>query len=159
MSAPKPKTLEFFVCGAPAPQPRPRATVVGGRARIYNPKLGREWKDAVSFTARLASHEAGVDPLTGVYLVGPVELEMEFVLPRPKSHLGTGRNQGTLKKSAPQFHTTKPDCDNLAKGVADACSDVVYSDDRQITTMSISKRYSSPTEESGVWVRASSPAS
>ena len=142
--------FEFFVSGTPAPQPRPRATVIGGKARIYNPKLGREWKDSVAFTAG-AMFSAGVKCIGS----GPVRMDMEFVLPRPKGHTGTGRNQGTLKKSAPQFHTSKPDCDNLGKAVADACSGLVYDDDRQITAMNISKRYASPDEESGCLVSVS----
>ena len=143
--------FEFFVSGTPAPQPRPRATVIGGKARIYNPKLGREWKDAVAFSAGAAMFSAGFSKLE----TGPVALCMEFILARPKGHMGTGRNKGTLKKSAPQFHTSKPDCDNLGKGVADACSDILYGDDRQVISMSISKRYASPEEETGCLVSVS----
>jgi len=57
---------------------------------------------------------------------------MVFRLPRPKSHYGTGKNAGKLKDSAPQYHTQRPNIDNLEKFVADYMTGVAWVDDCQI---------------------------
>lgn len=38
-------------------------------------------------------------------------------------------------------HTTKPDCDNLSKGVLDACNKVLWVDDSQIATLRVTKHW------------------
>lgn len=70
-----------------------------------------------------------------------VALELEFIFTRPKSHFGTGRNSGVLKPSAPEFHTKRPDLDNLIKFVEDALNGVFYTDDRQIMYVGATKTY------------------
>ena len=70
---------------------------------------------------------------------GLVELDVEFWLPRPKSHYGTGRNAGKVKKSAPVV--PHQDVDNLLKGAMDAASGVLYEDDKQVVGVSAKKAY------------------
>ena len=40
------------------------------------------------------------------------------------------------------FPTTKPDVDNVIKGLFDACNDVVFKDDKQVVDLTVKKRYS-----------------
>ena len=68
-----------------------------------------------------------------------LEVTAEFELTRPKSHYGTGRNKGDVKASAAAV--PHQDVDNLAKGVLDAMSGVVYADDKQVVRLSCLKRY------------------
>ena len=62
----------------------------------------------------------------------PVKMSMTFAFTRPKSHFGTGRNEGKLKGSAPQYHTKRPDLDNLVKFVKDSLNGIFWKDDSQV---------------------------
>ena len=64
-----------------------------------------------------------------------------FELKRPKSHYGTGRNSGQLKKSAALV--PHQDVDNLLKGVLDAGNGVVWEDDTSVVKVEAEKAYGS----------------
>lgn len=72
---------------------------------------------------------------------GPLEIDVTFYLPRPKSHVGTGRNAGTLRTSAPAFPTGVPDCSNLIKLVEDALNTLAWADDALFVDATARKRY------------------
>jgi len=73
-------------------------------------------------------------------LTGPLRADFEFMFKRPKSHWGTGRNSGVLKKSAPKlWHIQKPDFDNICKIICDSINLVIYMDDAQICSGSFDK--------------------
>lgn len=67
-----------------------------------------------------------------------VHLGVTFVLPRPVS----------LPKRVTNA-TKKPDLDKLARAVKDALTGVVWSDDSQVVSMTLAKRYAGPTERPG----------
>jgi Holliday junction resolvase RusA-like endonuclease len=69
---------------------------------------------------------------------GPIMLTLQFRMPRPKSHFGA---KG-LKPTAPKFHTSKPDSDNLGKLILDALNGRFWRDDSQICKLFITKTYS-----------------
>lgn len=53
-----------------------------------------------------------------------------------------GNRSNQLSTKAPRFHTSKPDCDNLAKAVLDALSDLgAWEDDRQVIRLTVCKEY------------------
>lgn len=123
-------THSFFVPGDPRPQPRPRATVRGGQARMYNPDTANAWKQAV----RVAATDAG---LMAAEIEGPIRLGLDFRFQRPASHYKRGH---ALKPSAPQWHIQRPDLDNLVKAVMDALTDVAaWGDDDQIYDLRVTK--------------------
>ena len=68
--------ISFFVRGQPKAQPRGRAFAVGGKARIYNPATAEGWKGAI---ACAALQHLPTEPLTG-----PLRVDIDFFLPRPK---------------------------------------------------------------------------
>lgn len=72
----------------------------------------------------------------------PVDLALMFNFPRPKSHYGTGRNEGVLKDRAPKHHIQRPDVDNLAKCVLDALNGIFWRDDTIIYRLMVVKRWS-----------------
>jgi len=74
-----------------------------------------------------------------------VAIQMEFHLPRPKSHFRTGRFYQELKEDAP-IYPRKPDIDNLAKFVLDALNDYIWKDDSQVTTLFLRKVYANEDE-------------
>jgi Holliday junction resolvase RusA-like endonuclease len=80
------------------------------------------------------------DPLEGLLLV-----RLGFVIPRPKSHYGTGRNAGEVKAGKLAAHPVpSPDTDNYAKAALDCLAPVVFGDDRQVSILAASKRYGTP---------------
>ena len=68
-------------------------------------------------------------------------MSMVFIFIRPKGHFGTGRNEGKLKKTAPRFHTVKPDLSKIVRAAEDAMSGVVYIDDSQVCERFAKKKY------------------
>ena len=79
-------------------------------------------------------------------LDGPLEamLEMRFQVPASWSKARRAR-----ALAGAEWHTSKPDADNVAKAVLDACNGVVFRDDAQVVVMIATKAFS---EEPGVRV-------
>ena len=100
-------------------------------------RKSRGWKNDVAAAARAEYR--------GELLRGPIKLTLVFYRPRPKGHYRTGRNAGQLKPDAPKYPTTKPDVLKLARGVEDACTNVVWFDDAQIVVESLEKRFGEPS--------------
>lgn len=135
--------LTFTVPGEPVPQGSLRSV---GRGRFIsdNPKL-KGWRTKVNqvfnFTHR------------GKTIEGAVELRAVFVMPRPKSHYGTGRNAGRIREACLDLpHTVKPDGDKLLRAIQDALSTTkeqvgVYPDDAYVVRTATDKRYTRPGEE------------
>jgi Holliday junction resolvase RusA-like endonuclease len=134
-----PAAIRFFVRGEPKGQPRPRAFSmrVADRmqTRVYDPKTADGWKLAVVDAAKLF--------LPATPFVGPVQAQLIFMFPRPKSHFGSGKNATTLKPNAPKWHAAKPDADNLAKAVMDALTSMggLWEDDDQVANLEVLKFY------------------
>lgn len=100
-----------------------------------NPRA-RTWKQHVA-------QAAGAE-YDGELMQGPVILEVTFFQPRPKGHYGTGRNEGVVKDSAPEYPAIKPDTTKLVRGTEDAMTGVVYRDDSQVVDLIAKKRYGAP---------------
>jgi Holliday junction resolvase RusA-like endonuclease len=71
----------------------------------------------------------------------PLHVSMRFVFSRPKSHFRTGKYADQLKDSAPNYHTSRGDVDNLAKFVFDALNGIYWRDDAIISSATIRKIY------------------
>ncbi len=113
---------------------------------VRNPKTGRtitRVKHASDKTApwmALVTSEAA-KAYRGPLLTGAIKLTIEFLRPRPKGHYGTGRNEGKLKDSAPEFHTIAPDTLKLGRAIEDALTGVIWKDDAQINRHVLSKDF------------------
>ena len=123
--------IEFTVPGNPQALKRHRAVKRGRFIATYDPSAG----DKQDFLAKAMEYRPE-SPLSE-----PLKVSLQFTFARPKSHYGTGRKANTLKESAPQFHTSKPDCDNLAKFVLDALNGVYWRDDSIISQLTVAKLY------------------
>lgn len=129
---------EFFVAGIPVPKGSAKAymrkemklpAVVQSNAERQKP-----WASAIGYAAQ----QAGVKMVAS----GPIALGVTFFLPRPRSHFGTGKNAGTVKLSAPIYHTAKPDLDKLLRCVKDALTGVAWKDDAQVAVIvNLEKKY------------------
>lgn len=134
--------IKFFVPGEPLALKRHRT----GRFGTYDPSKG----DKMDFLTIAMQHrpKAPFDV--------PLCVDMEFVFRRPKTHYGTGKNGDKLKPSAPYYHASKPDFDNLEKFVCDALNRTFWRDDSIIAMTSTIKRYAYHDEVPGVFIRINS---
>jgi Holliday junction resolvase RusA-like endonuclease len=127
-------SLSFFVDGAPKAQPRGRACRRGDHAGIYDPGTADGWKASVCAAAK-----QGWD---GVTFTGPLRVDVAVYFKRPKSHFYTGKRSDVLRPDAPNYHTSKPDRDNLDKAILDAITGTgVWKDDAQVCAGTITKTY------------------
>jgi len=124
--------LSFFAAGIPKAQPRVKAFVRGGHAGVYTPDSAEIWKQEVRRQAVTNAPES--------ILTGPIRIQLDFFLPRPKAHLD---KHGIPKPKSLIWHCKKPDLDNLIKAVTDAITDTqrVWLDDSQICQITATKTY------------------
>ena len=111
--------IEFVIDKEPCAQKRHRHVNRGKFVTIYDPSS----KDKKDFR-RLCIENQPLEPWTDA-----ISIEVTFAFTRPKSHYGAGKNANMLKPSAPEFHTKKPDIDNLQKFLMDALNGVYWHDD------------------------------
>lgn len=114
--------LQLMVLGDPVPSGRPRARIVQPAfgppfIDMYMPAENKRWALAVR-KAFDEQHPNVPRPVFGHGIAVGVSARMVFS--RPDSHYGTGRNAGVLKASAPYWHLTAPDVDNVLKLAMDA---------------------------------------
>lgn len=135
--------ITFHVAGVPAPQGsktampvRKNGKLTGKTNLVESSKALKPWRTLVTHQARRAKPK-GFTPYAGA-----VRVEVIFRFPRPKGHYGTGRNAGTLKPSAPEHHTTKPDVDKTLRAILDGLTAAgIYRDDSQVAEVETFKRY------------------
>jgi Holliday junction resolvase RusA-like endonuclease len=126
----------------PIAQPRARAVAFQGRARMHDAPKSHAIHDYKA-SVRMAVAEQIPAPLKG-----PLALSIVFIMPRPQSHFRSGAMSDRLKDSAPRWHTSKPDLDNLIKGAKDALKGVAWDDDSQVAVYpNCEKRYVSGKEQ------------
>ena len=124
----------FTVYGLPVPQGSKSAIRQGPRTLIV--ERGRKtlnpWRGQIAMTAAAIL----VKPITE-----PVEVELTFTLPRPKSHFRSGSRAAELREDAPVYVSHRPDVDKLARAVLDALTGVAFLDDGQVSCLIAAKVY------------------
>jgi len=117
--------LTIDVIGRPSPQGSKKS--IGNNRFIESSKYLPAWRTAVQEAATAAITDQGWEMATG-----PVELEITFYMPRPKT-------VPIAKRPEP---ITPPDIDKLIRGVADALTIAgAYEDDAQIVKVIALKNY------------------
>lgn len=124
--------IEFTVPCVPIAQPRQRQAVrtMGGKAVATNYTPAKHPVNAFKAAVQAAYQQAAGDCAP---IDGPVRLTLLFVMPRPK---------GKIWKTKPMpryWHTSRPDSDNLEKGVKDALNKLAWLDDSQVADTRKSK--------------------
>lgn len=125
----------IWVPGIPAPGGSKRGFLHKSTGRVIvteDCKRSKDWRTSVAWCASEAIKEP---------FAGPVTVEVEFRMPRPKGHFWTGRNQGRLRAGAPHYHITKPDCTKLWRSTEDALKGIAWIDDSQVVRQVIKKVY------------------
>jgi len=125
--------MTIIIHGTPKAQPRVKAYRRGSHVGVYTPNTADEWKAQVTLAAI---------PHRGRFATGPLQLYVEFYLPRPQAH----KND--------DYVAVKPDLDNLLKSTMDALSNAgVWHDDAQVAAVVMSKRYESANHTVGAVIR------
>lgn len=119
------RRIHFTVFGQPIAQPRHRVT----RHGAYIPK------DHPIHTYRQVVLLAwqSLPAVYGEPMPGAVSVGLTFWFPRPQAM------QWKTKPMLAEVKTTKPDLDNLAKGVLDALQNHAFGDDSRVCELRLSK--------------------
>lgn len=125
--------IAFEIPGPPVGKGRPRASRTGNSVRMFTPEKTASYESMVKLAAHRAM--AGAAPMAF-----PVALSLVVMHAIPKSWSKRKQDAALAGTERP---TTKPDADNVAKAIADACNGVVWVDDAQVVELHVSKRYSS----------------
>jgi Holliday junction resolvase RusA-like endonuclease len=135
--------ISFFVPGLPKSAGSKRAFVVqkaGQKPRaiitdsVDTKGAGGSWRADVRAAAQQAMDDQ--PPFEGA-----LALAIDFHMPRPKGHYGSGRNAAILKPSAPAYPTTMPDLTKMLRAVEDALKGICWRDDAQVVTQACAKYY------------------
>lgn len=117
--------MKIEVFGDPAPQGS-KKLVRGRIIEASGPKL-KVWRKAIA--------EACAEARSGnnIFFTGPVQVEVTFYLPRPK----------TVSREKRQYPIVPPDVDKLARGLLDGIgqSEMIWGDDSQVVVLHAVKLY------------------
>lgn len=129
------ETQTFIIQGNPRGQGRPRATVRGRHAAVYEDSKDTQYKQNLAAQVVAQKPEYIQD--------GPITLSVSFFMPRPKYHYNS---KGAIKERFQAARPTgKPDLSNLIKGVEDALNGIVWADDSQIVGYGLSGKFYADT--------------
>lgn len=129
------------VVGIPAPQGSKRH--VGMGRMIESCKALKPWREQI-----IAESKNNIKVPKG--LEEAVAISLVFLFSRPKAHFNS---KSVLKPSAPEYKTTKPDIDKLARAVLDSLTLAgVFKDDALVYSLSAQKRYCIGDEQPGVMI-------
>jgi Holliday junction resolvase RusA-like endonuclease len=103
-----------------------------GKVRRYTPEETRSFEATVSQLAWAAMRRASLKTAQSV----PVHLIIDFIFPVPKS-----ASAKVKMERLNSYHINRPDLTNLCKSIEDGCNGVVYTDDSQIASLSLTKTW------------------
>lgn len=131
-----PALISFMVNGTPRPAGSKTPIRLGAKLGVRDSSgpAGARWRADVALAGADAMRALGlVDGEGGdlELIEGPLELRVEFIRRRPKSHYtGTGKLSATGRRMP--YPTTRPDTTKLLRSVEDALTGVLWGDDSQI---------------------------
>lgn len=123
--------LKIEIPGDVQAQQRPKFSRFGNNVSVRDPKESKDYKSFV----RLVASQVAPDTL----ITEEIRLRIDVYRKIPKSFSKKKHQQALNGELRP---TTKPDVDNLAKGIKDGLSKVIWHDDSQVTELVARKWYS-----------------
>lgn len=123
--------IQFTIPGAVQAQERPRFSRAGKGVKTHDAPKSRSYKELVKI---VAWDNRPQEPLQGA-----LKLEVDVYLVPPKKY--HTKPKQALIASGELRPTTKPDADNLVKGIKDGCSKIIWVDDAQVVEMVVRKFY------------------
>lgn len=133
--------VHFEVPTIPIAQLRPRAVNAGGRILVVGNPAKHPVNDYKATCRLVASQHHNGAPIDG-----PLALQIEFILPRPKRLIWKERSMPRA------HHDRRPDLDNLLKSTIDALTGLLWRDDNQIQDLHSLKWYAAGDEQPHVEV-------
>lgn len=137
--------IAIEILGIPRPGGSKTAGISRKSGRLFvrpaNPNTSI-WRAQVEVAAR--------QQYSGPLLTSAIDMTYEFRFPRPQAHFCTGKRSAELKKTAPYWHTSKPDLTKIIRSTEDALTGIVWSDDSKVCRRVELKRYCSENERPGV---------
>lgn len=123
--------ITVIVPGTPVGKGRPKFARRGAFVQTYTPEKTANYEALVRMAAQ--------DAMQGrVPFDGPVTVQLTLTVTPPASWSNKKHMAALAGEVAP---VTKPDLDNSAKGVFDACNGIVWHDDKQVVEATLRKRY------------------
>jgi Holliday junction resolvase RusA-like endonuclease len=123
--------VSFTVLGQPQGKGRARFARQGRFMRAYTPEKTVAYEGLIALAGELAME--GRELFTG-----PVAMTVTCVFQQPKSW---SKKRRLAALTRPEWHTAKPDGDNVLKAVGDGLNGIVWKDDSQLAQCSITKEY------------------
>ena len=125
------EVIAFVVPGTPVGKGRPRFARRGNFVTTFTPEKTASYENLVKVKAEEA--------MQGRILIdGPVSVDIELFVTPPASWSQKKQRQAL---AGAIFPTSKPDVDNVLKGIFDAMNDIVWRDDKQACDVTVRKRY------------------
>lgn len=123
--------IRFTVLGDPCGKQRPRVfTDKQGKSKAITPQKTSQYEQLIKW---ILINTLNVKPL-----VGSLEAQIRAYYSIPKSMNKKDRLLVEENKLRP---TKKPDLDNVAKCILDACNGIAYHDDSQVVKLTVEKYY------------------
>ena len=126
--------MKFTVLGIPIPKGRPKF----GNGHAYTPERTIQYENLVKWSySPKQFHE------------GAIAMDIVAYMPIPKA---TSKTNLILMEKHIKLPTSRPDADNIIKGIADALNGIAYKDDSQIVDIRCRQFYSlTPRCEVEIW--------
>lgn len=123
--------IRFVIPGVPVGKGRPKFARRGAFVTAYTPEKTASYENLVKMKAEEA--------MSGRMLIeGPVSVVISLFIVPPASWSQKKQRAALTGEIRP---TSKPDIDNVIKGIFDACNDIVWRDDKQACDLTVKKRY------------------
>lgn len=127
----QPTAVAFVIPGAPVGKGRPKFARRGNFVSTYTPAKTASYENLVKLKAEQAMAGRPV-------IDGPVEVSIRLIITPPASWSQKKQREALEGRI---FPTSKPDIDNVLKGIMDACNEIVFKDDKQAVDVRVVKRY------------------
>lgn len=125
-------SVYFVIPGAPVGKGRPRFARRGNFVSTFTPEKTAIYENLVKVKAQEA--------MSGRQMIeGPVKVSLRIVFTTPSRWSQKKKREAIDGLILP---ISKPDIDNVLKGIMDACNKIVFKDDNQAVEVHVAKRYS-----------------
>lgn len=128
-----PLGIAFKIPGPIVGKGRPKFSRRGPFVSAYTPKKTADYEAIVKEKAQEAMTAAGFTPMEG-----PAEVDLFLFVSPPASWSQKKQRAALAGEIRP---TSKPDIDNVLKGIFDACNEIVWKDDKQVCSLRVVKTY------------------
>ena len=123
--------IQFIIPGKAQPQERPKFSRFGKGVRAIDPPKSRAYKELVKL---VAWQNKPSEPIQE-----PIKLSVDiYIVPPKKYHT---KPKQALIASGEMRPTTKPDIENLLKGIMDGMTGIIYRDDSLVVELVARKFY------------------